>query len=241
VDSHCNFDRACINGRCRNPCEGACDHLPGTRCHVRRRIAVCSRIQTRCPVGYYGRDCQSIYTKDSESIETRIPEKETITEGSASPCTPSPCASNAVCTVTSHESKSLNTTIETAFCQCIPNYTGNADIECYPVDEQLPVHLGQSNLVHRNSENTTDTDEGSANETTTSSTAVCVTTKDCERFNATCVDGKCQSVEPVTEAKRCGINAISILSNGQAACSCPEGYTGIASIECHPVIISKLN
>jgi len=225
-----------MRNRCQNPCIGACEHIPGTRCHVVRRIAVCSRIQTRCPTDYYGRDCQSIYPKDSDNIPKEGHQRDTEDvpdSGSSSPCSPSPCGSNAECLTKDFQNTELNVTSQIAFCQCVPNYTGNADIECYPIEEQL-LPDEKPDLIDLARD--TNSNATQATETSTAPSTTCSAASDC--LNGTCVEGRCVPDRPV-EAKTCGINAISIISNGVASCSCPEGYTGISTIECHEIASKK--
>lgn len=225
-DYHCNHNQVCRHYRCRNPCDGACNDIPNTQCRVINRRPVCARYQTRCPDGYYGRDCSSIYEKNDNPPPRGGSAPDEQEENIISPCVPFPCGGNAECITRRVTNSAHNETSEVALCQCPPGKTGNADKECYPVEEQQ-VKVTREELRHDlSSEEESGEQQGD------------------EESEGPTVEPEVPptnipTIETTKAPKKCGTNAIAIMSAGKSICSCPIGFTGIASIECHELPMSK--
>lgn len=104
TNSECNFDQACVNQKCVNPCPGSCGS--NAICHVLSHVAMCY-----CAPGYTG-DPFTICRQ-----EPRIQQEERI-----QPCYPDPCGANAVCRQEGNAGS----------CQCLPDYHGNPYEACRP-------------------------------------------------------------------------------------------------------------
>lgn len=125
-NSECLSHLACINQKCKDPCERSCGS--NANCFVVSHTPMCT-----CLDDYTGdpfTQCvqkQSEYPQIDKNIEnyivlrlitfTAIPVPNPTT-----PCTPSPCGSNAVC-------KELN---GAGSCTCIIDYVGNPYEGCRP-------------------------------------------------------------------------------------------------------------
>lgn len=227
VDQHCSYNQVCHRYRCRDPCEGACNDIPNTQCRVINRRPVCARYQTKCPSGFYGRDCSTLYERDTNKAPSKVVDDEFL-----SPCVPFVCGSNAECTTRPVFDHGLNQSAEVAYCQCPPGKTGNADMECYPVEEQKPykrVVVTHEDVRH---------DLGSSEDLGVTENIVETSTTSTTTTTTTTTEAASSLTESSKAIKNCGTNAISILSaDGKSICSCPVGYTGLASIECHALMM----
>lgn len=102
-NNECSSNLACINQKCRNPCEGVCGE--NSECRVVSHTPNCF-----CPSGYSG------------DPFTRCFIEKKIVPVIVTPCIPSPCGSNAVC----REQNNAGA------CSCIPGYIGNPYEGCRP-------------------------------------------------------------------------------------------------------------
>ncbi|KAF2350557.1 EGF-like domain [Trinorchestia longiramus] len=110
-DDDCVYDKSCINTRCRDPCPGAC----GINAHC---DVVNHRPQCACPPGYTGNPYS-----ECAVIVLDIPRDKVTTEApSRNPCSPSPCAYNAHCSLEYNVAK----------CTCPPGYRGDPYSQCRP-------------------------------------------------------------------------------------------------------------
>jgi len=105
VSTECSQDKACINQKCIDPCQGTCGI--NARCEVRNHSPICG-----CPAGQTGDPFQRCFEIIKPPIEADIPRD---------PCNPSPCGPNSMC------SQRDNNPV----CQCIANYIGKAP-NCRP-------------------------------------------------------------------------------------------------------------
>lgn len=122
ADSECPFDKACINGKCQDPCESTVSCSVEEVCKVYNHKPECI-----CPTGQVliGKVCQiertGICLQDSE-----CPTKTGCISGECTnPCDVSrPCGVNADCKV-------LDTVpVRTMICECREGYQGNAAVQC---------------------------------------------------------------------------------------------------------------
>ena len=102
TDSECRNDQACLQQRCRDPCQGACGN--NARCSVRLHKPNCV-----CDSGYQGDPYVGcIY------VEPIIEEP--------TPCNPNPCGNNALCRPNGRAGS----------CQCVKGYFGDPYESCRP-------------------------------------------------------------------------------------------------------------
>lgn len=108
TNSECNFDRACINNKCADPCVGACGL--NTECRVISHSPQCA-----CKPGYEG---DSFYqcTPIKASVPAVVPSQP------VAPCLPNPCGPNAVCQERNNAGS----------CTCVTGYFGNPYEGCRP-------------------------------------------------------------------------------------------------------------
>lgn len=109
-DDDCDNDKTCTNTRCIDPCPGACGI--NAYCQGLQHKPICS-----CPAGYTG----DAYSR-CKNIELDSPKEYVTTPRPASPCSPSPCAYNAQCSVEYNVAK----------CTCLHGYEGDPYTECRP-------------------------------------------------------------------------------------------------------------
>ena len=114
VSSDCPQNKACLNQKCTDPCDGRCGL--SSRCTVISHHPICS-----CPPNFEGDPFVSCTKKDPRP-EITVPPLP------VHPCYPSPCGPNAAC-------KPLG---DTPMCSCVPGYKGappNCRPECVINDE----------------------------------------------------------------------------------------------------------
>ncbi|XP_037295454.1 uncharacterized protein LOC119189544 isoform X2 [Manduca sexta] len=102
VSAECKLQLACIDRRCRNPCEGACGR--GARCQVIAHSPICT-----CNDGFTGDPFTYCYPAPVVPPEPQ------------DPCEPSPCGPNSVCLFSG----------ATPACSCQPGFLGTAP-NCRP-------------------------------------------------------------------------------------------------------------
>lgn len=127
ISTECNFDKACINQKCADPCPGVCG--TGAQCQVRNHAPLCS-----CQLGYTGDPftvCYPIpreflcyperFTFYNRTVTCTALPPTSVTEPTRDPCLPSPCGPNSQCRNVNHQ----------ASCSCLPNFFG-APPNCRP-------------------------------------------------------------------------------------------------------------
>lgn len=120
-NSECDYNLACLNRKCADPCLGACGS--NAECRVVSHAPMCI-----CQAGYFGDPFS--YCSPHAIMEPN----EVLT-----PCTPSPCGSNAIC----KEQKSVGA------CQCSDGYSGNPYEGCRPecvVNSDCPLNRACSRM-----------------------------------------------------------------------------------------------
>lgn len=131
-NSECSSHLACINQKCRDPCPGSCG--VNAECRVVSHTPMCV-----CTTGYFGdpftqciQQCKDLTNFASNIVigvwnhlkltsSHKILADPVISE-KLSPCTPSPCGSNAIC----KEQNGVGS------CTCVPEYIGNPYEGCRP-------------------------------------------------------------------------------------------------------------
>lgn len=103
-NSECDYNLACSNMRCIDPCIGSCG--TNAECRVVSHSPICI--------------CRSGYTGDPFSTCSPMPIMEPTEI--LNPCNPSPCGSNALC----KQQRGIGA------CQCLEGYSGNPYEGCRP-------------------------------------------------------------------------------------------------------------
>lgn len=126
INSDCSMNLACVNERCRDPCQGSCGVL--AICSVHNHISSCI-----CPEGYSGdpfSSCSIVPTtrktidildfRESADFMNSAYMKHIflVAPQNTDPCYPSPCGSNAQC--------------RDGICSCLSNYNGDPYSGCRP-------------------------------------------------------------------------------------------------------------
>jgi hypothetical protein len=149
-------------------------------------------------------------------------------EQQISPCIPFPCGLNAECVIKKVENTMLNVTSDIALCQCPPKTTGNADIECYPIEEKI-----------QSSEEEESTEEQSSTEDESDIPTVTTTEKTINNSIANAnVSNSLNSNSSYQCTPECGINSRCL---GKNSCSCPASYQGNPYIKCYPISCSTVD
>jgi len=123
INDECPKTQACVQQKCKEPCDGACGL--NADCTVRNHVAIC-----KCRPGYDGdpfRQC------------TKVPEVIQPIEAPRDPCYPSPCGANAEC----------QSNQRAASCTCIRGYFGDPYSQCRPectTNTECPANKACSNL-----------------------------------------------------------------------------------------------
>lgn len=103
-NNECASNLACIQLKCRDPCQGTCGL--NTECKVISHTPNCI-----CLIGYTG--------DPFTSCNVILP---SIPTENVNPCSPSPCGANAICRVQNNAGS----------CSCLPEYIGNPYEGCRP-------------------------------------------------------------------------------------------------------------
>lgn len=129
-NSECASNLACMNNKCKDPCSGSCGS--NTECRVVSHTAMCV-----CLIGYEGDPFIQCTLKQSKTFYRYFEDKLILVLNSdiyffriladiqptvSTPCTPSPCGSNAIC----KEQGGVGS------CSCLPDYIGNPYEGCRP-------------------------------------------------------------------------------------------------------------
>lgn len=256
-NSECPANRACIRGKCTDPCPGTCG-LEAI-CTINNHIPVCS-----CPPEFTG----NAFVQCTPVVKKITPMER------LDPCYPSPCGQNSVC-------RAQN---DRAICSCLPGFFGNANgEECRPectlssdcskdkacvnakcvnpcsgvcgygalcnTINHNPVCSCPTNMIgnpfvqcHEVSPKRPEQFDP-CNPTPCRSNGICrvingaascsypecITNEDCSRDRA-CINQKCR--DPCPGA--CGFNAICRVINHTPTCSCNEGFIGNPFTNCEP-------
>lgn len=104
INNECASNLACIQSKCKNPCQNTCGL--NSECKVLNHIPNCV--------------CQIGYTGDPFTSCSLIPTPAPVEN--LNPCSPSPCGANAICRVQNNAGS----------CSCLPEYIGNPYEGCRP-------------------------------------------------------------------------------------------------------------
>lgn len=104
TNTECSSNKACINRKCKDPCQGSCG--TNAECRVISHTPICL-----CQIGYSG----------DPFIQCNI-QIQAVEQERPTPCVPSPCGTNAIC-------KEQN---GAGSCVCLPDYFGNPYEYCKP-------------------------------------------------------------------------------------------------------------
>jgi hypothetical protein len=108
INQDCRTDQACIQNKCRDPCDGTCG--VNAECRTMNHNPQC-----HCLPGYEG---NPFFECKLRAIPTQPPPQRDILD----PCNPSPCGSNAECSNRGGVGS----------CKCIPDYFGDPYSGCRP-------------------------------------------------------------------------------------------------------------
>lgn len=119
VSSECPSNKACINNKCSDPCQGTCGL--NTRCSVINHSPICS-----CTSGYTGDPftrCYPIPRKQQSKLIMMIdtkkflvaPPPQPVQVEHVNPCVPSPCGANSECRNVGNVPS----------CICLPTFIGS--------------------------------------------------------------------------------------------------------------------
>ena len=123
-NSECHSNLACVNFKCKSPCEGLCG--VNAECSVIRHRGIC-----QCVLKYTGdpfTQCLPVprktFLKSRESLKSQLSDQFLVFEPveMKTPCFPNPCGANAVC-------KDKN---GAGSCSCISEYHGDPYTICRP-------------------------------------------------------------------------------------------------------------
>ncbi|KAJ8890112.1 hypothetical protein PR048_009619 [Dryococelus australis] len=248
INQDCPRDKACYTQRCRDPCVGACG--VNAICQVVNHNAICS-----CPEGYIGlphircdfKPAEPVpkpeCTDDSECTN----DKACVNQMCRDPCVeqPNTCGQNAVCRVQLHR----------PLCTCRDGFTGSALGQCYEIgcrsDSDCPpaeacvnkqcenpcsfMQCG-TNAVCRPGGNHQARchcpEQYYGNPLLVCNRAECLADTDCP-YNLACRNQRCEN------PCNCADNALCTVTNHQATCQCPPGYTGNPNTACTLVPVLK--
>lgn len=120
-NSECDFNLACRNQKCSDPCVGTCG--TNAECRVVSHAPLCI-----CQPGYTGDPFSYCSLQDMEEPVEIL-----------NPCNPSPCGSNAIC----RDQRGVGS------CQCLDGYSGNPYEGCRPecvVNSDCPLNRACSRM-----------------------------------------------------------------------------------------------
>lgn len=152
------------------------------------------------------------------------------------PC-PGSCGVNALCRVVSH----------TPNCACNPGYTGDAFVQCIPIETLQPVSYINPCVPSPCGPNAICREQDNAGSCTCLPNYIgnpyegcrpeCILSTDCQSDRA-CIRNKCQNPCPGT----CAANAECQVVNHLPSCTCVPGYTGDPFVLCRIIteVIRKL-
>ncbi|EAT34892.1 AAEL012905-PA [Aedes aegypti] len=122
ADSECPLDKACINGKCDNPCEKQAICAQNELCQVYQHRPECA-----CPPPFESDPIRGCVLQDDRCrTDGECPSQTACIQGECvNPCNVTePCGVNSMCKV-------LDTLpVRTMICECLPGYQGNAAIQC---------------------------------------------------------------------------------------------------------------
>ncbi|CAH2073961.1 unnamed protein product, partial [Iphiclides podalirius] len=215
VSSDCMPNKACVNQKCVDPCNGACGN--NAKCMVVNHKALCS-----CPQNYIGDPfVQCSYDKRPE------------TKPSGNPCIPSPCGPNSQCRIVG----------ETPACSCLTGFIGRAP-NCRPeciYDDECPSNLA---CIREKCMSPCEGSCGSNAECVViSHKAVCHCRESytgdpfngCYFIVTVTSDDETNPCNP----SPCGPNAICKEKNSAGSCTCLPGYFGDPYLGCRPECVTN--
>lgn len=126
-NSECPIHQACTNRRCTDPCIGSCGS--NTECRVVSHTPMCvcragftGDPFTQCIIEQRKKNFLLLSINNHEIWILKIIISTAVVIENRTPCTPSPCGSNAVC----REQNGAGS------CTCLPEYIGNPYEGCRP-------------------------------------------------------------------------------------------------------------
>ncbi|CAH1404987.1 unnamed protein product [Nezara viridula] len=194
---------------------------PNSQCRAPNGVAVCS-----CLAGYVGSppSCKPECILSNECSQTQACVNNKCTD----PCAGS-CGLNARCQVINHS----------PICSCPPGNTGDPFRSCYPLpipapsDEETPKNPCAPSPCGPNSQCQASGKEASCSclpnyvGAPPNCRPECVINPDCST-NQACINNKC--TDPCIGT--CGLNAQCAVISHAVTCTCLQGYTGNAFIQC---------
>ncbi|XP_041673606.1 neurogenic locus notch homolog protein 1-like isoform X3 [Drosophila eugracilis] len=235
VDTDCESNKRCDQGKCRNPCleYGACG--TNAQCRVVGRKAQCS-----CPPDFFGNPMSECRPLEGGCSSKPCGENSKCTEvpggyecacmdgciGDAhqgclcggplvNACQDHPCGLNAACHVLENDQ---------AECYCPEDFpNGDAYVQCYltpPKPDCRTQGCDVGDCVRQGYEYVCQQD-----------TEQCYSDTDCPSEKS-CLQGHCS--DPCTMRGVCGVNALCKTVLHRPQCSCPSCHIGRPEVECKP-------
>ncbi|KAK2714566.1 hypothetical protein QYM36_008951, partial [Artemia franciscana] len=244
----CDFDKACHNGNCVNPCLVSDPCAPTAECFGMNHEAEC-----RCPLGMEGNPREGCFVVGCRSDQD-CPEEAACRNGKCvNPCLYDECGPRAECFPAVHR----------ANCRCPPGFTGNAKISCDRIP--VPECTVDSDCPFKEACVNTLCVEPCATLDPCHNTAVCraVNTVPMRTLICACPDGfiaaeegSCRALVPVVDGCtydeecpsdkacinsqckdpcNCGPHTVCRVEEHQPICQCAPGYDGDPLIGCYLV------
>ncbi|KAI5719789.1 hypothetical protein M8J76_014878 [Diaphorina citri] len=240
-DGQCPASAACVDGRCRNPCEA--DEVCGrnAECAVVNHTPRCT-----CVAGTVGDPKSGCVKLECTHSTDCGPSQVCVSSKCVDPCgLPNSCGQNAACRADKHA----------AVCTCAEDYTGDPFLGCTRLlycsgDSQCPTGTHCSNgLCSASCTSSRDCIgeqqciSGLCQPTCRSNTTcpaqhycnsgLCVPEMQCTTHDQCSATEQCRSNDmgqmqcrPACEGILCGRNALCTASDHHATCSCKPGYVG---------------
>lgn len=262
INPDCTSDKACMREKCRDPCPGSCglnaqcnvvNHTPVctcaegytgdpfTRCSIQPQLqpavpedpcnpspcgpnaqcrnGICSCLPQYQGDPYFGCRPECIVNEDCPR------DRACINQKCREPCS-GVCGINANCIVVNH----------LPMCSCPRNMSGNAFIQCLPVQQDYPAQdvcnpspCGPNSRCQTINNLAVCTCVPGFLGSPPSCQPDCIISADCPN-NRACNNQKCIDPCPGT----CGINAQCSIINHNPFCTCPDRFTGDPFIRCYP-------
>lgn len=261
ITAECPSSEACIQQKCRNPCQGSCGI--NALCTVTNHVPICT-----CPIGYTG-DAFSVCAPQLQATQQDPPDK----------CNPSPCGPNAICQdgtctcVNEHfgdpyygcrpecvlssdcardracvrnkcvdpckgtcaSNAICNVINHVPMCSCTQGMTGNAFYDCQPIQVPLVTNPCIPSPCGQNSQ---------CREVNGQAVCSCVPgyigspplcRPECSISSDCPLDKACNNQKCINPCVgSCGVGAKCEVIKHNPICSCPSMYTGDPFIRCSP-------
>ncbi|XP_028157244.1 uncharacterized protein LOC114350564 isoform X7 [Ostrinia furnacalis] len=210
VSSECKLQQACIDRRCRDPCEGACGR--GAQCNVIAHSPICT-----CNDGYTGDPFTYCYPAPA------LPEQP------VNPCEPSPCGPNSICVKSG----------ETPACSCQPGYIGsppNCRPEC-TISAECPAAFACVALRCKNPCEQACGPNAICSVVDHRATCACEPGLEGDPFQG-CSPPRAKPPNDPCSPSPCGPGAICRVRGSGASCECETGLHGDPYTGCRPECLS---